>query len=111
MNRNTARLRRKKRAEVPGTAKRPRLSVYRSLRKIEAQIIDDEAGKTLVSAQSSETGMKDFDLKAAEKLGAILAEKTKKAGITEIVFDRSGYKYHGKVKALAEGMRKGGINF
>lgn len=111
MNRNLARLRRKKRIEVLGTAKRPRLSIYRSLKKIEGQIIDDEMEKTLVSAQSSETGVKGFNLKAAEKLGIVLAEKAKKTGIDKIVFDRSGYKYHGKIKALADGLRKGGIIF
>lgn len=103
------------RKKLHGTPERPRLVVFRSLNHIYAQIIDDTAGKTLVSAS---TKCKDIELPADMKktemsfqVGQKLTEKAKEAGITKIVFDRAGYKYHGRVKALAEGARKAGLDF
>lgn len=110
---NAQRLKRHKRvrAHISGTAERPRLAVFRSEKHIYAQIIDDVAGKTIVSAATNE---KEFDtyggnVEAAKKLGALVAERALKAGIENVVFDRGGYLYHGRVKALAEGAREGGL--
>lgn len=104
------------RAKVAGTAQRPRLSVYRSLSNIYAQLIDDDSGKTLVSASTVErdvasqvTGKSKVD--AARTVGKIVAERAKEAGIEGAVFDRGGYKYHGRVAALAEGAREAGLKF
>ena len=112
---NKARLKRHKRvrAKISGTAARPRLCVYRSNAHISAQIIDDVACVTLVSASTQE---KDFegigsDQAAARKVGALLAEKAQAKGITEVVFDRGGYLYHGRVSELADGAREGGLKF
>ena len=112
---NKARLKRHKRvrAKISGTAARPRLAVYRSNANISAQIIDDVAGVTLVSASTYE---KDFqgnggNKEAAREVGKILAEKAAAKGITEVVFDRGGYLYHGRVSELAEGAREGGLKF
>ncbi|MBR1841869.1 MAG: 50S ribosomal protein L18 [Oscillospiraceae bacterium] len=101
------------RAKISGTPERPRLNVFRSKQNIYAQIIDDVAGKTLVSANTLE---KDFDgyggnKEAARKVGKILAERAVKAGIKAVVFDRGGYVYHGRVQELAEGAREGGLEF
>jgi large subunit ribosomal protein L18 len=101
------------RGKISGTAERPRLSVFRSEKHIYAQIIDDVAGKTLVSASSVE---KDFEglgsnKEAARKVGKTVAERAVKAGIEEVVFDRGGYIYHGRVQELAEGAREGGLKF
>ena len=101
------------RGKVSGTPERPRLSVFRSEKHIYAQIIDDTAGKTLVAASSVE---KDFDgagsnKEAARKVGKLVAERAVKAGIEEVVFDRGGYIYHGRVQELAEGAREGGLKF
>lgn len=101
---------------VGGTAAEPRLSVFRSLRGMVAQLIDDVAGKTLCYADSSEVkekASKDRSGKVAVSynLGKILAEKAKNKGISRVKFDRGGYKYHGRVKALAEGAREGGLIF
>jgi len=101
------------RAHISGTAERPRLAVFRSDKHIYAQVIDDVAGKTLVAAATNE---KDFEgyggnVEAAKKLGAILAERALKAGVEEVVFDRGGYLFHGRVKALADGAREGGLKF
>jgi large subunit ribosomal protein L18 len=95
---------------------RPRLSVFRSSKNISAQIIDDRAGKTLVSASTLEADVrketpKGSDKDAAAKLGKILAERAVKAGVTNVVFDRGGYMYHGRVKALAEAAREAGLQF
>ncbi|MHA6289431.1 50S ribosomal protein L18 [Maricaulis sp. CAU 1757] len=95
---------------------RPRLSVYRSSKNIYAQIIDDVAGKTLVAASSLEEAAtkqhaKGTDVKAAEVVGKLLAERAVKEGVKEVVFDRGGYIYHGRVKALAEAAREGGLSF
>ena len=105
------RRRRRVRAKVRGTAERPRLSVFRSNRGISAQLIDDDAGRTLASASwkgVSSTGSKTDQ---ANAVGKALAEAAKKAGIEQCVFDRAGYLYHGRVKALAEGAREGGLEF
>lgn len=112
MSRNKTRLHRKRRirAKVSGTAMRPRLSVYRSLTNMFVQVIDDENGKTLLSASLSEVSKKN-NIDGATKLGKAIADKCKKAKIEEVVFDRSGYKYHGKVKAIAEEARKNGLKF
>lgn len=106
------RLRRKARirAKVTGTADRPRLSVHRSLRGMYAQLIDDDAGKTIVAASLKEAKAKPT-VEGASQLGTLIALKAKKAKIAAVVFDRSGYKYHGRVKALADAAREGGLAF
>ena len=101
------------RNHISGTAARPRLNVFRSLAHIYAQVIDDEKGITLVAASSVE---KDFEgsggnVEGAKKVGAAIAKKALEKGITEVVFDRGGYIYHGRVKALAESAREGGLKF
>ncbi len=112
---NKARLKRHKRVrgKISGTAQRPRLSVYRSLENIYAQIIDDVAGVTLVSASTAEKSFKNYggNKDAAKEVGKILAERAAKKNITEVVFDRGGYVYHGRVQELAEGAREGGLKF
>ena len=112
---NKARLKRHKRvrAKISGTASRPRLAVYRSNAHLCAQVIDDVAGVTLVSASTHE---KDFqgnggNKVAARAVGKLLAERANAKGITEVVFDRGGYLYHGRVSELAEGAREGGLKF
>ncbi len=110
------RLRRKAgvRKRVIGVPSRPRLTVFRSLKHIYAQVIDDLAGRTLVDASTSQTkgaGSAGGNCAAAAGVGKTLAEKAKKAGITEVVFDRNGYAYHGRIKALADAARKGGLKF
>ncbi|MCC6755527.1 MAG: 50S ribosomal protein L18 [Solirubrobacterales bacterium] len=100
------------RAKVAGTAERPRLSVYRSNRGVFAQLIDDVDGRTLAAANWTESGLKGLrGTEQAKKAGELLAERAKKAGVETCVFDRSGYRYHGRVKALAEGAREGGLEF
>jgi large subunit ribosomal protein L18 len=104
------------RAKVSGTPARPRLNVFRSLSNIYAQLIDDQAGATLVSASSIDTELKaalDGKKKAeqAKLVGQAIAARAKAKGITQAVFDRGGYQYHGRVKALAEGAREGGLEF
>jgi large subunit ribosomal protein L18 len=104
--------RRRVRAKVRGTAERPRISVFRSNRGIAAQLVDDVAGKTIAAVQWTEPELRD--LKKAEqsaKAGELLAQRAKAAGVESAVFDRGGYQYHGRVKALAEGAREGGLNF
>ncbi len=103
--------RRRVRAKVSGTDKRPRLSIYKSLTNIYAQLIDDMAGKTLVQVNLKEISKAGNNLEGAKQIGKLIAQKAQEMKITEIVFDRGGYKYHGKVKALAEEARKGGLNF
>lgn len=112
---NQARLKRhiRIRSKISGTAERPRLAVYRSNANISAQIIDDVKGITLASASTLE---KDFEgigsnKAAAKKVGETIAERAKAKGITEVVFDRGGYLYHGRVSELAEGAREGGLKF
>ena len=101
------------RGKISGTAERPRLSVFRSENNIYAQIIDDVAGSTLVSASSVEKGFdgNGGNAEAAKKVGAAVAERALQKGIEDVVFDRGGYIYHGRVKALAEGAREGGLKF
>jgi large subunit ribosomal protein L18 len=95
---------------------RPRLSVFRSSKHIYAQVIDDEAGKTLAAASTLDKDLKaalktGADRAAAGQVGRLLAERAKSAGVAAVVFDRGGYRYHGRVKALAEGAREGGLQF
>lgn len=101
------------RSKISGTAQCPRLNVFRSARHIYAQLIDDNAGVTLCSASTLEKGFEGLggNIEAAKKIGSTLAERAKDKGITDVVFDRSGYVYHGRVAALAEGAREGGLNF
>ena len=98
------------RKSVNGTAERPRLSVFRSNKQIYAQVINDVNGMTLVAASSK--GLEAMPkIEQAQKVGALLAEKAKAAGVEAVVFDRNGYLYHGRVKALADAAREGGLNF
>lgn len=99
------------RAKVYGTEKCPRLSVFRSNKAVYAQIINDENGKTVIGISSGEVKAKDKKTVISSELGKMLAEKALAKGIKEVVFDRNGYKYHGRVKALAEGARAGGLKF
>ncbi|HAI11183.1 MAG TPA: 50S ribosomal protein L18 [Phycisphaerales bacterium] len=100
------------RKKVFGDAQRPRLTVYRSLKQIYAQIIDDMEGKTLVSWSSQQAkAAAGGNIAAATEVGKQLAEKAVAAGITKVQFDRNGFKYHGRVKALADGAREGGLKF
>ena len=107
-----ARLRRRHRvrAKIAGTAERPRLSVFRSNRGIEAQLIDDVQGHTLAAVSWTESDLRGLKpMEQAGKAGERLAERAKEAGIETALFDRGGYRYHGKVKAFAEGVREGGL--
>lgn len=115
IDKNKSRMRRHKRVrgKISGTPECPRLNVFRSSMHIYAQIIDDVNGKTLCAASSTEKGFGMYagNCEAAKKVGQMIAEKAKNAGITDVVFDRGGYVYHGRVAALAEGAREGGLNF
>jgi large subunit ribosomal protein L18 len=107
-----ARRKRRIRGRISGTTERPRVSVFRSNKAIYAQLVDDAAAATLVAARSAEidtAGLKKADV--AKKVGELLAQRAKDKGIERVVFDRSGYLYHGRVKALAEGAREGGLVF
>jgi len=112
-SRNNARLHRKKRikAKIKGDAKRPRLAVFKSLTGISAQVIDDEKSTTIVSAYLKEIKQAKNDIEGAKNVGILIAKKCLEKKISEIVYDRSGYKYHGKIKALAQGAREGGLKF
>jgi len=105
------------REKISGTKDKPRLSVYRSIDNLYAQLVDDVAGHTLLSLSTNSPDLKEKvkkdggNVKGASVLGISLAELCKKDGISRIVFDRSGYAYHGRVKALAEALRKGGLQF
>jgi len=116
-NKAARRLKRHKRirAGVMGTPDRPRLAVYKSLKHVHAQIIDDLAGRTLVAASSVESGAnlegKTGNSKAAAAVGKLLADRAKKAGISKVCFDRGGFKYHGRVKALGDAARAEGLKF
>ncbi|HHY14442.1 MAG TPA: 50S ribosomal protein L18 [Firmicutes bacterium] len=117
-NRREARERRHKRLRqrVVGTPERPRLNVYRSLHHIHAQIIDDSIGHTLVSASSVEPELRaklgaTGNQEAAKEVGLALAQRAKEKGIAQVVFDRGGYIYHGRIAALADGAREGGLEF
>jgi large subunit ribosomal protein L18 len=116
--RRTGRLHRHQRVrkKVFGTAERPRLNVFRSLSNIYVQIIDDEKGHTLFSASTIDPEAREAIVgknksEAAKVVGKLVAERATAAGVTEVVFDRGGYKYHGRVKALADGAREGGLKF
>lgn len=101
------------RKKVHGTTERPRLAVYRSVKHIYAQIIDDRSGKTLASASTTEkalAGKTGGNVEAAKGVGKAIAERAKKAGIENVVFDRGGYVYHGRVKALIDASREAGLN-
>ena len=101
------------RRKVSGTADRPRLAVFRSLKYIYAQVIDDATGKTIASASSREkdSGAKGANAAAAKAVGALIAKKAKDKGVTQVVFDRGGYLYHGNIKALADAARENGLQF
>ncbi|MEI6447925.1 MAG: 50S ribosomal protein L18 [Actinomycetes bacterium] len=104
--------RRRVRAKVRGTAERPRISVFRSNRGINAQLIDDDAGRTICAVNWTEAELRGLKpLEQADKAGQLLAERAKQAGVDSAVFDRGGYLYHGRVKALADGAREGGLTF
>ena len=102
--------RRRVRAKVSGSAERPRISVFRSNRGICAQLIDDDAGRTLASVNWTESDLRTLSgIAQAKKAGELLAQRATAAGVSTVVFDRGGYQYHGRVKALAEGAREGGL--
>src|SRR3954469_949009 len=104
--------RRRVRAKVRGSAERPRISVFRSNRGIFAQLIDDDSGRTLASVNWTEADLRSLKpMEQATKAGSLLAERGTAAGVDSAVFDRGGYQYHGRVKALAEGAREGGLKF
>ena len=104
--------RRRVRAKVHGSAERPRISVFRSNRGIFAQLVDDDSGRTLASVNWTESDLRSLKpMEQAAKAGELLAQRAKAAGVETAVFDRGGYQYHGRVKALAEGAREGGLNF
>ncbi len=113
-----ARLKRKQRIrrKVTGTQDRPRLSVFRSAKHIYAQVIDDTMGRTLAAASTMEKDLKEgtgFENKVAKAfhIGKLVAERAKESGVAQVVFDRNGFMYHGRVKALSDGAREGGLNF
>lgn len=101
------------RAKVAGTAARPRLAIFRSLQHIYAQVIDDQDGKTVVSASTVEKPLhgKGGNVEGARLIGKTVAERAKEKGITRVVFDRGGFLYHGRIKALAEAAREAGLEF
>ena len=104
--------RRRVRAKVRGTAERPRLSVFRSNRGMQAQLIDDVAGHTLAAVVWTEAELRELpSMEQAGKAGQLLANRAKDAGVEQAVFDRGGYRYHGRVRALAEGAREAGLDF
>jgi len=110
----SARLRRRRRvrAKVRGSAERPRLSVFRSNRGVVAQLIDDNAGHTLAAVSWTESDLRELTrMDQASKAGEVLAGRAKEAGVQSCVFDRGGYRFHGRVKALADGAREGGLRF
>src|SRR3954453_5283304 len=104
--------RRRVRAKVRGTADRPRLSIFRSNKGMFAQLIDDSAGRTVAAVSWTEPEIRSLDsIEQAKRVGGVLAQRAKEAGIESCVFDRGGYQYHGRVAALAEGAREGGLTF
>ena len=106
------RRRRRVRAKVSGTAERPRLSVFRSNKGVFAQLIDDRSGRTLAAVNWIEPELRKLGpMEQAKRVGELLAERAKAAGVESCVFDRGGYRYHGRVRALAEGAREGGLRF
>ena len=106
------RRRRRVRAKVHGTAERPRLSVFRSNRGVFAQLIDDDAAHTIAAVNWTESDLRKLaPMEQAKKAGELIAKRASDAGVSACVFDRGGYRYHGKVKALADGAREGGLKF
>ena len=105
------RIKRRVRGKISGSSELPRLSVYKSNKEIYAQLIDDKEGKTLASASSRAMNAKGTKVEISAEVGKAIAEKAKAAGIENIVFDRNGFVYHGRVKALADGAREGGLKF
>jgi large subunit ribosomal protein L18 len=104
--------RRRVRAKIRGSAERPRISLFRSNRGVFAQLIDDDTGRTLVSVSWIEPELRSLGrMEQAQRAGALLAQRAREAGVEQVVFDRGGYQYHGRVKALAEGAREGGLRF
>ena len=112
MKNQRSRRKRSIRIKITGTADKPRLSVYRSLKYISAQLIDDDRGVTIAAASSQEKDMKSGkNLDVAKEVGKLLGTRAKEKNINEIVFDRNGYLYHGKIKSLADGARESGLKF
>jgi large subunit ribosomal protein L18 len=114
MTKQQQRLRRRRRvrARVHGSAERPRLSVYRSNRGVFAQLIDDESGRTVAAVNWTESDLRKLPrMEQAKRAGEMLAKRAVDAGVKACVFDRGGYRYHGRVRALAEGAREGGLKF
>jgi large subunit ribosomal protein L18 len=112
VTKNQARLKRRRRvrAKIVGTPERPRVSVFRSNRGIHAQLVDDVAGRTLAAVAWTESDLRSLKpMEQAGKAGELLAERAKAAGVDAVVFDRGGYRYHGRVKAFADGVREGGL--
>jgi large subunit ribosomal protein L18 len=106
------RRRRRVRSKIRGSAERPRLSVFRSNRGVFAQLVDDHAARTVVAVAWTEPELRELDsMEQAKRAGEILAARAKEAGVEACVFDRGGYRYHGRVRALAEGAREGGLRF
>jgi large subunit ribosomal protein L18 len=104
--------RRRVRAKVRGSAERPRISVFRSNRGLSAQLIDDDAGRTLAAVNWTEADLRSLTgTEGARRAGEVLAERAKASGVESVVFDRGGYRYHGRVKAFADGAREGGLAF
>jgi large subunit ribosomal protein L18 len=104
--------RRRVRAKIRGTAARPRVAVFRSNRGVFVQLIDDDAGRTLASVNWTEPELRGLaPMEQARRAGEIIAQRASAAGVQDVVFDRGGYQYHGRVKALAEGAREGGLRF
>ncbi len=102
------------RLRVSGSAERPRLAVFRSINEIYAQVIDDDAGRTLAAASSLEAELKSSGgtkTERAKRVGALVAERAKAAGVEQVVFDRAGFKYHGRIRSLADGARESGLEF
>jgi large subunit ribosomal protein L18 len=115
VSKQTSRQRRHRRVRkhLAGTQSRPRLAVYRSNRYIYAQVIDDDSGRTIAAASSQEKDLREKTLSAdtATEVGKLVAERAKDAGVSAVVFDRGGYKYHGRIKALADAAREAGLEF
>jgi large subunit ribosomal protein L18 len=110
-NNRKDRIKKSIRMKISGTSERPRLSVYRSNKAVYAQVIDDSKGQTIVACYTKETGVKGNTVEAAKEVGKKVAEKAIAAGLSKVVFDRSGYLYHGKIKAVADGAREAGLQF
>jgi large subunit ribosomal protein L18 len=104
--------RRRVRAKIQGSAERPRIAVFRSNRGVFAQLIDDDSGRTLVSVSWTESDLRGLGrMEQAKRVGELLAQRAGESGVQDAVFDRGGYQYHGRVRALAEGAREGGLRF